>query len=128
MDAKELRIGNWVRYKDSKEKSKILQIRRDGSHQLSAYNLCTTYYSGLIGEYEPIPLTEEILLKCGFRVIGQKSLFWTNDKMYFRLANDFIYRVEIKGGVIDLPYKIKHLHELQNLYFSLTGEELNVEL
>ena len=29
------------------------------------------------------------------------------------------------GHVADLSRHIKHLHELQNLYFSLTGTELN---
>ena len=67
---------------------------------------------------QPIPLTEEILVKCGFE------------------SNPYQDRYEYKG--IDVEHcairnmfwiekcpHIKYLHQLQNLYFALTNEELN---
>lgn len=131
MDANELRIGNWVRYKDSKEKVKVLQIRRDGSHQLSGYNLCTTYYSEVIGEYEPIPLTEEILLKCGFELTEECKM---TDKVKIFELGDYGVKTWYDDtcvffkDVTPIKTNLKHLHQLQNLYFAITGEELKIEL
>lgn len=63
-------------------------------------------------EYNPIPLTEEILLECGLDTIDP-ILICNSD-------SDCVY-------LSDLPH-VKYLHQLQNLYFALRGEELNVEL
>ncbi len=108
----ELQIGNWV--------------LEDGEYVLVE----KLEYDGQINnnfDFEPIPLTEEILLKCGFEYEGNSLL------------------INIQGGEISYEYgciylgmghyyqesnqlEIKHLHQLQNLYFALTVEELNIEL
>lgn len=71
------------------------------------------------GEF--IPLTEGWLLRCGyiksnsrFTSKGTFDLFTYNNK-YFHLVSE---GVEIE---------IRHVHQLQNLYFALTGEELNIK-
>lgn len=73
-----------------------------------------------------IELTEEILLKCGF--------YYDTDYLTFCISTCTIqldyygnegYMCIIFGE--DL-YLIKHLHQLQNLYYALTNEELNVQL
>ena len=71
--------------------------------------------------FEPIPLTEEILLKCGFEYDGDG--IYGVDNVYY----DFYFS---KTGVVvrGLNNKIYHLHQLQNLYFALTGEELTIKL
>lgn len=74
----------------------------------------------------PIPLTEEWLLKFGFKDdIGEtKTLIWKSYK--FHITKDgFVYT--------DAWYKqnfipIKYVHQLQNLYFALTGEELTYNI
>jgi hypothetical protein len=108
--ANELRIGNWV----SKE-GELFKV---------------TSYTFLIIErgetlIEPIPLTPEILEKCGF----VKQMMWTyaidivgNMKLVYYLGE--------KGWSIgNKNYSdfsnLNYLHQLQNLYFSLTGTELN---
>ena len=71
---------------------------------------------------EPIPLTEEWLLKFGF----EKN---KNSDLYFRLNN---YEYFIENGIIDNGYSrmneisVKYVHQLQNLYFALTGKELEI--
>jgi hypothetical protein len=64
--------------------------------------------------FEPIPLTEEWLLKCQIknkRLILGGSVFTIcgRTRDYRLLDQDYLY-----------------LHQLQNLYFALTGEELQI--
>jgi len=83
---------------------------------------------------QPIPLTPEILEKCGFENDNvfekmfkylNKSIYDT-DKLTFRKEEGFICFDGIKYRT--LLKHIIYLHQLQNLYFALTGEELTVNL
>lgn len=74
---------------------------------------------------DPIPLTEEWLLK-----------FWMNDGAVISIADeDFIHwtkddGVFLYGSSYSTPVyldNIKYVHQLQNLYFALTGEELTIQ-
>lgn len=78
----------------------------------------------------PIPLTEEWLLKFGF----DKSTFGSIP-MFFSKNDSFSYIQEQAYGCNgNYGYclndekmwflEIKYVHQLQNLYFALTGEEL----
>jgi hypothetical protein len=72
--------------------------------------------------FEPIPITEEWLIKFGF----EKNSYWFKDdnmlrfglidnKLHCSIGNDengFLYN------------RINYIHQLQNLYFALTGQEL----
>lgn len=106
MNAKELRIGNLVNV-DLK------------SYKISGgdiYNL--ENYRKIYGHlYKPIHLNEEWLLKFGFDKEIRSELwlrpdFWVKEMLL--LPNSF-YRMGLE---------IKYVHQLQNLYFALTGKEL----
>ena len=76
--------------------------------------------------FEPIPLTEEWLLKFGF-VNGGKSDF-DKKKLSIHLPS-FYYtngRTFYNSWRI-MDYSVKSVHQLQNLYFALTGEELEIQ-
>lgn len=109
MEAKELRIGNWV----EGSFGNYLQMTADDFMRIHVN-----------GEDNPIPLTEEILLKAGFS--KKVDLIWS---IY---TKDWIGLYKMDGTpyyeVDDTYTKIKSVHQLQNLYFALTGEELEIEL
>jgi hypothetical protein len=74
--------------------------------------------------YEPIPLTEEWLDKFGLREIHER-----NGVKYSRWASKKgITLYESSGGYSCYKFSnkiiIHFVHQLQNLYFILTGEEL----
>lgn len=78
-------------------------------------------------DFHPIPLTEEWLLKFGFELINESPI---NYKIYalnfisFNVIKDFkpnLYKAEVYSVTYPI---IKYVHQLQNLYFALTGEEL----
>lgn len=81
-------------------------------------------------ELDPILLTSEILLeKCGFEKVttmkhtGHTTIFLSHHKFADLIwdGDSFSYKGYSLGH-------IKGLHQLQNLYFALSGEELEVNL
>ena len=81
-----------------------------------------------IEEYSPIELTEEILLKCGFRKGSiDYELETTNIggeevtiSIFFPSKAVSLYYYD----VLDMPVNIEHLHTMQNFVFATTGKEL----
>ena len=100
MKASELRIGNIV-------KQGIIE-----SIGISLIQVSDTIYESEV--IESIQLTEEWLLKFGFRKV-YKTCYQYKD---FILDDRFIMMD------IDITIQLKYVHQLQNLYFALTGEEL----
>jgi hypothetical protein len=121
MDAKELRIGNYVLFNDNTE-VKIndignawhthLPIKDDGFNWVSPKTR--------VKKYRPIPLTEEWLRKFGFESYYKNGSEYQNKNMYL-VKNGDIWQ-NLKIGV-----NLKYVHQLQNLYFALTGEELEIK-
>ena len=116
MKAQELRIGNWIETLSGMEQCVDVLCDSVNTKSIEGINY---------GEINPIPLTEEWLVKFGFEkrryihegIIFGKDEFW--DLEYY-IAHD-IY--EISQLEID---NLKYVHQLQNLYFALTGNELEI--
>lgn len=81
-----------------------------------------------IDQFDGIPLTEEWLLRMGFEK--------TEKEWYFlNVCNDWTYLYWNKEGIFELSVNkhsvifqnITSVHQLQNLYFALTGEELEIK-
>lgn len=92
-------------------------------------------------EIDPIPLTPEWLEKCGFEkrleywepFVGDAKGAWFNMNGIFIVvlkSNGKIYRaIATNGdefGYVDGP-EIKSVHQLQNVIFALTGQELDIK-
>lgn len=124
----ELRLNNWVYSPEVGSNVQITLLSNDNWLGLSS----VTWDQPSCEEIEPITLTEEILLKCGFEARGyfwfdlyldertKLTLGWHPDgRIDFEMSINKIY--------FDISH-IKHLHQLQNLYFSLTNKELEIKL
>lgn len=120
--ANELRIGNIVDiFEPMKYGGKAL-VRR-GYALTSGHDI--DLYSKLA---DPIPLTEDILLKCGAKLEGSEwQIEYADTAFIFEgsLGRGFYYT---GGEGCKLSVLFYNLHELQNIFFALTGEELNIEL
>lgn len=122
----ELRINNWVY--DTSDATKIDQRVRLDEDYLEVLFAARDY-----GKLQPIPITEEILMKCGFDKFGQLRLGSTYEKgsVYILITENTIsFSISLSGErSIDatLP-RPKYLHKLQNVFFEVVESELNVEL
>ena len=112
MKASELRIGNLIEFH---RKIELIKGIEDDWVGLSKSYRVPLNALGL----NPIELTEEWLIKMGFGDTGNKK--WIHGKFGFSLIKGFKF---YKSGV--LP-EVKYVHQLQNLYFALTGEELTIK-
>lgn len=126
MKANELRENNWYRCK----------IYNGNKDVLMQFTLQEYKYIHL---FEPIPITPEILEKCGFEYkpcgisgsdMWQGMGFWNIKNCDWVSFRGGFFRTKpielILTGYFNS--RIQYLHQLQNLYFALTGEELEVNL
>lgn len=134
MNTQELRLGNYIYVNNNKVKrrTQIIAITKGGIAEEGGLTLTNNpnypYNFKMIGksDIEPIPLAEEHLLSCGFEEqIYEKDELPCFYKNGFCISCDsfakerFIYQTDLE---------IRHLHQLQNIYFDLTGEELEFDL
>lgn len=145
MKSTELRIGNYV-YTINRSGKVHLPIEiteQIGEVRLFQVNLYD-YKKPMAQQYprieaiknlSPIPLTEEWLLKFGFekddltlglyiKVMLEYNLEIYQNGFSGTLEKDSLWFITIKGYDNQVTFQKRHVHQLQNLYFALTGEEL----
>lgn len=116
MKANELRIGNWLTYNGAYDYpvgiNEINFIKENPNNS----------------DFKPTPINEQILLDFGFikgeryfkaKEYGEEGIFTT--MCYDLESKDFIVNSnDYDSYIIECMY----VHQLQNLFFALTGEEL----
>lgn len=128
MEARELRIGNWIEVRyggyEGVWKTEVIRVTDilhvDGDGPYEHHINCHP------NDYcEPIPLTVEWLVRAGFKQWGTYLHLWkVNPRHGFTVhlrsgkftLNEYGYS-QRNGG-------ISYVHQLQNLYYALTGQEL----
>lgn len=112
MKPNELRINNF--YESTKFRIRV---------RCEASDIAQIYYNAdgtkvdedhVATVFKPLPLTDKWLIKLGFKPFGKD---W--------VLNGIIIHTRKRGYVINKKVQIiKFVHQLQNIYFALTGEEL----
>lgn len=127
MKASELRIGNFVDFEKTTHiideiGSTIVRSHWNGADRNAESNdyLCT------INEIKPIPLTEKWLLKFGFEKHYGNVLSLETETLLIEWIDSKIYLTCGVCAEVGKEMPIKSVHQLQNLYFALTGEELTL--
>ena len=102
--------------------SHISQIREDGVFWIKTIE---SKIDSKSFHFKPIPITEEWLLKFGFfKYNNAYVLEKTNENIMnfkFSIWSDFTYNSS------EFPVELKYAHQLQNLYFALTGTHLKLK-
>ncbi len=125
MNASELRIGNWVNLYDDFN-SQVTGLTNKGK----VWCVENPHDEGCAwntDKIKPIPLTEEWLLKFGFEKL-HKDFYLDYLNMTFSFDVKYGMGILLRTHEDSIDQKhIKHVHQLQNLYFALTGEELKIK-
>lgn len=141
MEVKELRIGNYIRYNGC-----IVSVYAIGNptpnkdkhfnNKARVTLWCNGLIDATIDKIEPIPITEELLLKIGFKKdVDANSLYrYAIDNCLFEIRLwdiGTLIKLEIYSEdnvrKVHLP-KTPNLHQLQNAYYLVTGKELEIKL
>jgi len=145
MKASELRIGNIITIVSAEYwVGEITSI----THTKEEYKISNDNVQNISIECcKPIPLTEEWLVKFGFEHVGfisnkilstnggnngfDGAIEFKNDNDSVLKYNDKIYFViDINSDDYGNNYTVKevnYVHQIQNLYFAFTGEELTTK-
>jgi hypothetical protein len=124
MEAKDLRIGNYIERSIKIEQDKKI-IDKVGCQDI------VRIFENIGGfNYEPIPLTEQWLLDFGFEISYSSNFrlrFDYNKNTKFGFDYSHTADKSIEGfRYIGTYIKCDYVHQLQNLYFALTNEELTL--
>ena len=138
MKATELRIGNYVYYEHTTHivsgvhGNKVYSWWvKDGEPviEYEAKDISGTQvenpYIDVISQYEPIPLTEEWLIKLGFeKLTDSKDGFKNTTYTYTKGISFIVYFDGVRLSTNFWMGNEKHyIHQLQNLFYVLSGEE-----
>jgi hypothetical protein len=108
--ASDLRIGNWVLH----EGKMYRVIWRDlGFEKVN---------------FEPIPLTPEILEKAGFSDFNKDEKYFIGRFKLVKEKDNYRLSQSVSSVYLPVANKIQYLHQLQNIIHSITGQELTINL
>lgn len=113
MEVRELRIGNWVN---------CLLL---GNYRLCSGDIETDKAKEI---YKPIPLSPDILINCGFDHEEKESRSKDVKTFHVYSKDRFVFN-SIHGWWFNgkqLDYQPQYVHQLQNLYYALTQQELKI--
>ena len=123
MKASELRIGNYIQFRHTETPVKI-----------TLGDFVREYKNEHLEDYEPIPLTEEWLVKFGFEKVTDFQFSIDDSYLTLKVEDDNWDELCMDVFIMTLdmhkPFYItciEYVHQLQNLYFALTGTELETK-
>lgn len=125
MEKPELRVNNLVGSLLKALPNNFFTVSEVGD-TMKIYDVAGETHYFYIDDLEPIPLTEDWLIKFGF---NNHETFWsktwgTNGVViitYSQVYKSFMYQL-----AQSVDKSISTVHQLQNLYYALTGEELTI--
>ena len=133
IDVHEIRIGNFLSF-DFPNGSKLQYRSEHINNDFDGFKFCPTINAITLERISGIPISDSWLLKLGFRKIDRKfrhnwiikchrsenyySIQFSENKYWLSNSEYDAWCYVIK----DMEY----VHQLQNLYFDLTGEEFIV--
>ncbi len=131
MKANEIMVGNYLQ-DDTGRIGRVIEFKEGYIKLKMQYSTIAIHSKSGITDIDakPIPLIPEILEKFGFKLSDGNRYY------YFYIKDDLICHIHVdnskdcfvsyKQATID--FHILYLHQIQNLYFALTGEELDWEM
>jgi hypothetical protein len=115
IEARELKIGNWVSFED---------------HLIKQQRIVFLSEKADLSMVEPIPLTEDWLLRFGFDYVR-------GEEYHNKRINEGAFHLKRVGDAFNHWYfyhkdkmittNIRFVHQLQNIFFAMKSEELELK-
>jgi hypothetical protein len=120
LNCNELRIGNYLEMLGKVKKVEC--ISNLPARKEMYWLTCKDMIDTKIIHFNPILLTEDWLLKLGF-VKNDFDSHYEKGEFYIEVwEKDFVFR----WNDFNIDINLNSVHRIQNLYFTLTGEELTL--
>lgn len=128
MDPQELKLYNFIQYRNEMVPVVGIKFQNDYRNHLIQIRHSDHIISIDSQELTPIKLTTELMSKLGF-----EECYRSESRIRYHLSDVTKYDFDLTDskfleGLVYCGHYIKcqYLHQLQNLYFILTGEELKI--
>lgn len=116
MNVRELRVGNYISVNNQARTVLAIDI------EVNMFDHYIILGDGQVEDLDtvkPIPLTKEWIERAKFEPYEMlEGHFWKKPLRIIEIKGEYYFRMD--GGVIKLQY----VHQLQNLYLTLTGKEI----
>lgn len=135
----ELRKGNNVHWCPPNGKQIIMQVKEIKEQYIIANSLSNKeqrlimYYDS--NDLQPIPITHDLLMGFGFTMYGDYYTIYplinSSENIRLHHASNWWYEIDTNPDNEDRGSQVREiffLHQLQNLYYSLTGQELEIKI
>lgn len=123
----EIRIGNYLKHGDIL----VLVSAIFKTHFNCETTEGITHGNSMQENFSPAILIPEILEKCGFKKDYDGYFTLDIGRKYFSIGigdqETFVYQPDIGLKAVELNCDCEYLHQFQNLFFSLAGQELEIK-
>jgi len=128
MDPQELKLYNFIQYRNEMVPVVGIKLQNDYRNHLIQIRHNDHVISIDSKELKPVKLTTKLMSKLGF-----EECYHSDSRIRYHLSDVAKYDFDLTDskfleGLVYCGHYIKcqYLHQLQNLYFILTGEELKI--
>ena len=141
MEINELRVGNYVNYNGLNLEVYSFENRYPRSEKrydntVLVDLLFDGFITAILHEVKGIPLTEEILLNCGFEKINHINGYsfysfnrnYKREKFAYMPLDVYLNPNYAKIANFTVQQNVEYVHQLQNLFYAINGKELNINL
>ena len=130
LHARDFAVRNYFTVDWGSKQGQFLEVNSYGRGRYNRIDIGVVFSDGSQdslppSELSPIPITPEILEKAGFVYVS----------IIFKYSHKSeIFEVSVNGGEVYFRHneyeitKMNYLHQLQNLFYSITGTELEINL
>ena len=116
----ELRLNNYLYFLGN-----VVQVKGIDGSLSREYIQTEDYIPSKIIHFKGIPLDEQWLENFGFKY--DQITYYKDSILCAWVKSEFVVWYRSFGESGKILNKIKYVHQLQNLYFSLTGSELKIK-
>jgi hypothetical protein len=122
-----LRIGNWIKLIGAVDHQLVASLQFKIYDDVGTIHLYGNGIWNREDQVEGIEITDTILINIGF--IPASRVWWEKEgfEIMFGWTESYGHFIHYTSDHTVLSPAYKYLHELQNVYYSLTGQELNYQ-